>query len=117
MPRIRLKNLELAGYRSFGGEKQSLGFEDITVLLGANAAGKSNLVSFFGLLNFMTTGALQAFVAEHGYASSPAALWKPSPRRDFGPSSLSSPTRERKTRTSFLSRMPAATYSCSPRSA
>lgn len=40
------------------------------MLLGANGAGKSNLVSFFSMLNHMMTGAFQTYVAERGYAES-----------------------------------------------
>lgn len=39
-------------------------------MLGANGAGKSNLVSFFKMLNYMTTGGLQQYVADQGFADS-----------------------------------------------
>ncbi len=35
-------------------------------MLGANGSGKSNLVSFFSMLNYMTTGAFQQFVGKYG---------------------------------------------------
>jgi predicted ATPase len=68
--RFKLKKIEINGYKSIDGEGQSIEFGDITVLLGANGAGKSNLVSFFKLLNSMTTGDLQVFIGQQGYAES-----------------------------------------------
>lgn len=67
---LKLKNLTLAGYKSIDSEGQSIEFGDITVLIGANGSGKSNLVSFFSMLNYMMTDALQRFIAESGYANS-----------------------------------------------
>ena len=49
---------------------RAIEFGDLTVLLGANGAGKSNLVSFFRMLNFITTGALQEYVGRSGGAGS-----------------------------------------------
>ena len=68
--RLILKKIEIKGYKSISSEGQSIQFGDVTVLLGANGAGKSNLVSFFKLLNYMTTGSLQLFVGQQGYAES-----------------------------------------------
>jgi len=68
--RMKLKNLNLKGYKSIDNEGQSITFGDITVFLGANGAGKSNLVSFFKLLNYLTTGGLQTFIGEQGFADS-----------------------------------------------
>lgn len=68
--RLKLKELEVKGFKSINGDGQSIRFGDITVLLGANGAGKSNLVSFFSLINFMTSGGLQNWVAKNGFANS-----------------------------------------------
>ncbi len=68
--RMKLKNLNLKGFKSIDSEGQSIDFGDITVFLGANGAGKSNLVSFFKLLNYLTTGGLQTFIGEQGFADS-----------------------------------------------
>lgn len=43
-----------------------LEFGDVNILLGANGAGKSNIVSFFKMLGFMMSGRLQRYVAEAG---------------------------------------------------
>lgn len=64
----RLKRLSLEGYKSFRDAEVSFG--GITVLLGANGAGKSNLVSFFRMLGFLGTGALQEFIGRVGQSNS-----------------------------------------------
>ncbi len=66
----KLSKLFIKGFKSIDKDGQTIRFGDITVLLGANGAGKSNLISFFRMLNFMTTGALQKFVGGQGYADS-----------------------------------------------
>jgi predicted ATPase len=83
--RSRLRSIYLSGFKSFAYSplgKPGLGkddpayvgkrttFGDVTVFLGANGAGKSNVVSAFRLLNFMLTGALQDFVGRGGGAVS-----------------------------------------------
>jgi predicted ATPase len=68
--RMKLKHLNLKGFKSIDSEGQSIAFGDITVFLDANGAGKSNLVSFFKLLNYLTTGGLQTFIGEQGFADS-----------------------------------------------
>jgi len=68
---MKLDRLHLKGYKSIDGiEGASLDFGDITILLGANGVGKSNLISFFSMLNYMMSGALQNFIAERGFADS-----------------------------------------------
>src|SRR5207244_9567182 len=42
--------------------------ENLNVLVGANGAGKSNLVDFFRMLRAMADGGLQAFVTNSGGA-------------------------------------------------
>jgi predicted ATPase len=84
MPQVsRLTSLYVSGFKSFdysAPKKQGadgniratdyqgkrVTFGDVTVFLGANGAGKSNVISAFKLLNFMTTGALQEFIARGG---------------------------------------------------
>jgi len=64
---MKLKEMHVKGYKSIDGRTgQRIPFGDVTVLLGANGSGKSNLVSFFKMLNFMTTGALQQYVGKYG---------------------------------------------------
>lgn len=67
MSRPKLSKIELKGFRAVDGQHgQTIDFGDVTVLLGANGSGKSNLVSFFDMLNYLTTGGLQNYVGRHG---------------------------------------------------
>lgn len=63
----QLEQIEVSGFKSISGrEAQKVEFGDITILLGANGAGKSNLLSLLRMLGFLTTGALQQFVGKAG---------------------------------------------------
>ena len=67
--RLKLNKIELKGYKSVNNDGQTLPInDDVTVLIGANGVGKSNAVSFFQLLNYAMTGALQTYIAENGFA-------------------------------------------------
>jgi predicted ATPase len=69
MENNRLLGIDLAGYRSIAHAE--LDFRSINLLIGANGAGKSNLISFFRLLSSLCSGNLQSFVGEElGGASS-----------------------------------------------
>jgi len=67
---VKLKRLDLSGFKSI---RVLDGFEpsSINVLIGANGSGKSNLISFFRLLSWMTAapGNLQEHVAAMGGAN------------------------------------------------
>lgn len=66
---LKLNNIELKGYKSVNGKGQTLPVnDDITVLIGANGVGKSNIVSFFQLLNYAMSGSLQTYIGENGFA-------------------------------------------------
>ena len=65
---MKLKSINIEGYKSINQDGQCINFGDVTVLIGANGVGKSNLVSFFKMLNYMMTGSLQIYIAEGGYA-------------------------------------------------
>lgn len=61
----RLKRLTVRGFKSIQSlENFELG--DLSVLIGANGAGKSNFVDFFRLLRAMADGGLQKFVNQQG---------------------------------------------------
>jgi len=66
--RLKLSRMKLSGFKSVDTKGQLIGFKDITVLLGANGAGKSNLVSFFHMLNSMMASALQTYIGKSGAA-------------------------------------------------
>lgn len=65
----RLRRVRIRGLRTiFDSDNVSLG--DITVLIGANGAGKSNFVSFFRLVSWMVgSGKLAEYVQLYGPAS------------------------------------------------
>jgi predicted ATPase len=64
---VKLQNIYIKGFKSIDNDTgQHIPLGDITVLLGANGSGKSNLVSFFNMLNFMTTGALKQYIGKQG---------------------------------------------------
>ncbi len=64
----KLKTIKLKGYKSF--QDAEVHFSDVTVLLGANGAGKSNLVSFFRMLNYLCTDKLQEHIGQNGGSDS-----------------------------------------------
>ncbi len=66
MERLKLSRMTVGGFKSIHPDGQTIRFGDMTVLLGANGAGKSNVVSFFRMLNYIMTGGLQTYVGENG---------------------------------------------------
>ena len=63
-----LTKLTLEGYKSF--RKLELELRPLNVLIGANGAGKSNLVSFFRLMREIASGRLRDSVTKSGGADS-----------------------------------------------
>lgn len=62
-----LKSIQIKGFKSISNKTPvSLSLGRINVILGANGAGKSNIISFFKMLNFMMSGSLQNFVESNG---------------------------------------------------
>ncbi len=64
----RLKRIELRGFKSI--RTLDLELRPLNVMIGANGAGKSNLVSFFKMIHEMMAGRLQLHVAASGRSSS-----------------------------------------------
>ncbi len=64
----RLQRVILKGFKSI--KALDLDLRPLNVLIGANGAGKSNLVSFFKMLNEMMAGRLQQYVGTAGRAQS-----------------------------------------------
>jgi predicted ATPase len=62
----QLTSLRLAGWKSIRDAVIQL--RPLNILIGANGAGKSNLVSFFKLINEMRKGRFQAYVGTTGGA-------------------------------------------------
>lgn len=63
-----LRRVTLKGFKSI--KAMDLELRRLNVLIGANGAGKSNLVSFFKMLNEMMAGRLQQFIGTTGRAQS-----------------------------------------------
>lgn len=63
-----LRRIALNGFKSIKSMDLDLGA--MNILIGANGAGKSNLISFFKLLNEMMGGRLQQYIAISGRAQS-----------------------------------------------
>ena len=64
----KLNSITIRGYRSL--KETTLELRPVNVLIGANGAGKSNLVSFFKMLNELMASRLQQYVASTGRATS-----------------------------------------------
>jgi predicted ATPase len=63
----QLRRIRLNGFRSI--KTTELELRPLNVLIGANGAGKSNLISFFKLMNEMVVGRLQQYIASTGRAT------------------------------------------------
>jgi predicted ATPase len=63
-----LRRINLQGFKSI--KAIDLELRPLNLLIGANGAGKSNLVSFFKMLNEMMAGRLQQYIATSGRAQS-----------------------------------------------
>jgi len=63
-----LRRVTLTGFKSI--KNMDLELRALNVLIGANGAGKSNLISFFKLLNEMMAGRLQQHIGVAGRAQS-----------------------------------------------
>jgi len=66
---VKLNKISLEGYKSIR-QCRDLPMGNLNVLIGANGAGKSNLISFFRLLNAAMRGELQVYVGQQGAAHS-----------------------------------------------
>lgn len=62
----KLKRVVLEGFKSI--KSMDLEIRSLNVLIGANGAGKSNLISFFKMLNEMLGNRLQQYIATSGRA-------------------------------------------------
>ncbi|KPA09688.1 chromosome segregation protein SMC, partial [Candidatus Magnetomorum sp. HK-1] len=67
---LQLIQIAVKGFKTFDNCGQTINPNNLTVLLGANGSGKSNLVAFFKMLNYMMKRKLQLYVGEHGTAES-----------------------------------------------
>jgi predicted ATPase len=63
-----LGRINLEGFKSI--KKTDIELHNLNVLIGANGAGKSNIISFFKMLNEMMGGRLQEYIGASGRAQS-----------------------------------------------
>lgn len=63
----KLRKVSITGYKSI--REAEIELQDINILIGANGAGKSNLVSAFGFLHDVIAGRLGEHVARRGGAN------------------------------------------------
>lgn len=64
--RLKISQIKLSGFKSIHPEGEIIPLKDITILLGANGSGKSDLLSFFNLLTSMMNESLQIYIGENG---------------------------------------------------
>ena len=62
-----ITSITIRGFRSI--KEATLEFRPLNVLIGANGAGKSNLISFFKMMNELTAERLQQYIAATGRAT------------------------------------------------
>ena len=67
---LKLDSINLKGFKSIDNAGVDIPFGEITVLLGANGVGKSNLISFFQMLQALMRKELKNFVGKNGSANS-----------------------------------------------
>lgn len=63
---INLKHIKIEGFKSIA--KLDMPMENINILIGANGAGKSNLISLFTFLSHLSQGKLRTYVETEGGA-------------------------------------------------
>lgn len=63
----KLTKITIKGFKSISFDHPiELEIGDVNILLGANGAGKSNIISFFKMIGFMMSESLQQFIAQYG---------------------------------------------------
>ncbi len=77
----RLISLRITGWKSI--REATIDLRALNILIGANGSGKSNLVSFFKLMNYMIAGRLQEYIGTRG-GRNPCCTSAPRLRRRWG---------------------------------
>ena len=69
--RKKLSKVTIRGYKSIAFDKPvTLKLGDVSILLGANGAGKSNIISFFRMMGYMMSKSFGIYVEKSGTANS-----------------------------------------------
>jgi predicted ATPase len=66
---LGISNIQVSGFRSIRGTGDGLTLGPVNVVIGANGAGKSNLVALLEMLSHLADGQLGMWVTQHGGAS------------------------------------------------
>jgi predicted ATPase len=64
---VHLHQIKLTGFKSI--KNLDLKMNPINILVGANGAGKSNFISLFTFLRYLSEGKLQTYIEKQGYAN------------------------------------------------
>lgn len=60
---MKLQEVMIKGYKSISfANPVTLKLEDVNILLGANGAGKSNIISFFKMISYMMSRSFEKYV-------------------------------------------------------
>jgi len=67
--RMILNKVALSGFKSYSSLfKTEIDLRNVNTIIGANGAGKSNLISFLEMISYMERDRLPDFVAKNGYS-------------------------------------------------
>ena len=65
--KTKLQEVTIRGYKSIAFDRPvTLKLDDISILLGSNGAGKSNIISFFQMLSYMMSKSFGKYVEISG---------------------------------------------------
>ena len=65
--KTKLQEVTIKGYKSIAFNRPvTLKLNDVSILLGANGAGKSNIISFFRMLSYMMSKSFGKYVEMSG---------------------------------------------------
>ncbi|NOQ64737.1 MAG: AAA family ATPase [Methyloprofundus sp.] len=65
--KLHLKSIKLKGFKSI--KSLDLKMRAVNILIGANGAGKSNLISLFSFLSQLSQGKLKTYIEQQGFAN------------------------------------------------
>jgi len=69
MDEYKIRNINIKGFKSIDSEGVNIPLGDINVFVGANGVGKSNMISFFEMLEAINNFRLQNFIRYSGGAN------------------------------------------------
>jgi len=66
MDEYKIRNINIKGFKSIDSEGVNISLGDINVFIGANGVGKSNVISFFEMLEAISKLKLQNYIKKNG---------------------------------------------------